>query len=59
MNSPKREKKNKIPGMDKEFLGNGKASLFMKYYTEESIELFNEDLDERLSSQKTRFKEYK
>ena len=38
-------KEKKLLGMDIDFLGNGKVSLFMKDYIEESIELFNEDLD--------------
>ena len=37
-------------GMDIEFLADGKFSLFMKDYIEESIDFFLEELSAKLSS---------
>ena len=43
-------KKHKLLGMDIEFLAIEKLSLFMKDYTEESIDLFGEELNTKVSS---------
>ena len=45
-----RGKKHKFLGMDTEFLADGKLSLFMKDYIEESIYLFGEELIKKVSS---------
>ena len=45
-----RGKKHKFLGTDIEFLVDGKLSLFMKDYIEESIDLFGDDLRTKLSS---------
>ena len=37
-------------GMNIDALGNGKVLMFMKYYIEETIVLYNEDLDTTVSS---------
>ena len=39
-----RDKKHRFLGMDIEFLADGKLSLFMKDYIEESIDLFREKI---------------
>ena len=43
-------KKYKFMKIDIYLLGNGKLSMFMKYYIEESIALFGKDLDATVSS---------
>ena len=43
-------KKHKFPDMDIEFLSDWNLSLFMKYYIEESIDLFGEELSATVSS---------
>ena len=45
-----RGKKQNLLGMDIEFLADGILSLFTKYYIEESIDLFGEDMSAKLSS---------
>ena len=45
-----RGKKHKLLGMDIEFLADGKLSLFMKDYIEESIHFFGEELSAKVSS---------
>ena len=45
-----RGKKHKFLGMDIEFLADGKLSLFMKDYIEESIDLFGEKISTKVSS---------
>ena len=45
-----RGKKHRFLGMDIEFLADGKLSLFMKDYIEESIDLFGEKISTKVSS---------
>ena len=45
-----RGKKHKFLGMDIEFLEDGKLSLFMKDYVEESIYFSREELSTKVSS---------
>ena len=44
-----RGKKHKLLGMDIEFLADGKLSLFMKDYIEESINFLGEELSAKVS----------
>ena len=50
MNSTYQERKYKFMEIDIDLLENGKLSMFMKYYKEESIALFGKDLDTTVSS---------
>ena len=43
-------KKQKLMGTEIEFLADGKLSSFMKYYIEESIDLFGDELSATVSS---------
>ena len=45
-----RGNKHKLLGTDIELLVDGKLSVFMKYYIEESIDFFGEELITKLSS---------
>ena len=49
-----RRKKQRFLGMDIEFLADGKLSLFVKDYIEESIDLFKEKISTRYHHQQRR-----